>query len=303
MAGIRFNSIENYSCIEGSITERNFYAKGGTLFPILGLPIKLDLKPIGPKSEQRHYEITGVKAELIYENDIISFGHSNAQLGHISSKRSHPQDILIEFPLNQRILAKIEETRKGDANFEINIELETGILYPLKVDGEKEISVIGERQTVTGTCRLCIAQSDWTKKINDFSYGSIAIIELPMESIDLGEEYKTAVKRLEEAVEKFHKGDYETAVAKCYNALEPLKSSKKTQKIAEMLSEFDRYEDNNGESVAKWFEEVRKKTSGIANRVRHTDKNLHFDRKQAEGIILVTTGLFRYLSSVLREKE
>lgn len=272
---------------------------GGSNGPTLQLPIKFDFSKLGYNRNPApaRIDLISLKGNLNATEQRIKFPENTNLLSRSISNESSFRT-QFQFLLTNEIVNKIEKYRNGDLNFTLELSFQASIYKELPGAATQNHSnlYVSSIENGSGTIQFQISQSHWVKRVlPGLGYGAIRLIELPGENEILGEEYKKTLDELEAAKGYFVNGDYDKAVSHCRIAIEPFK--KQLQDLKEHInsgSEFD-WIKSISTATSEWLEKLLKASYGLTSKPHHPPSLGHFSRKEAESILIITTGIVYYI--------
>ncbi|MCX6312084.1 MAG: hypothetical protein NT084_10675 [Bacteroidetes bacterium] len=288
---------------EFSIDSENINAFGESASPFLLVPINLHLNPLRSNNDKNvPFVVTHLEAYITFEGFKFKTAQTSKPL-NVEVTKSHIWNGQLEFQLDENRVAVIEKHRNGDIKFSIWITVHYGVLSTVSVKNmlnmPEEIRYINERGDTHANASIIIQQSQWLKKIlPGLGFQSFKLIEMPISSDLIPEEFAQSSKELEEAAKFFKLGDYDKTVAHCRSALDPLYRSIEVLKpLLKGKSEKDWLDDVTLHSF-KWFDTIVKQTWRLSSKSHHIPSMDHFDRHDAEIIYLISTALVAYFGKI-----
>lgn len=284
---------------EFAIPHDEVIGHGGSNGPTLLLPIKLDFSRLGNNRNPApvRIEIICLKGSLYATEQRVKLPENTNLLSHSILNESSFRT-QFQFLLTNEIVNKIEKHRNGDLNFTLELSFQASIYKELPGTATQSLSnlYVSGIENGSGTIQFQISQSHWIKKVlPGLGYGAIRLIEMPGQNEILGEDYKKTLDELEAAKIYFVNGDYDKAVAHCRVAIEPFK--KRLQDLKEHInsgSEFD-WIKSISTYTAEWLDQLLKASYGLTSKTHHPPSLGHFSRKEAESILMITTGIVYYI--------
>jgi len=224
-------------------------------------------------------------------------------------KKEGENNFYIEFDLDQNRISHIENSRKKDSKFRLNLKFQYAFVYPNIKNTERGTitqNLIGDIEVANANIHseILIPQSEWVSKfLPAFGWHSSKLIELPTTSDLLPSEYDASIKELGEAERFFNIGDYDKSVGHCRSALDPFKDRiKEIRKIIDSETESEWAEGSLSASLV-WIEKLYKRTQPLTSKPHHPPTYGHFDRQEAQIIFLVTTSLIAYIGKIFQSKK
>ena len=144
-----------------------------------------------------------------------------------------------------------------------------------------------------------IPQSYWINKVlPQIGHDSLRLIELPSLSRIIPEEYSRSVKELDEAKRYFLHGDYDKAVGHCRSALDPFKAKRDEVKTFIKSKSELAWINEVLDATDEWLNKLIKSTSRLTSKSHHIPSTGHFDRSDAEIIMMITVALIAYIGKL-----
>ena len=284
MMDMYFNIDGGYAIFTAQVIIERISGEGGYSNPVLKVPLKMfysqntrDYNKVIPQQIQGILFLNGQK---------ISF--SQPFLVEYNMTK-YPQDMHIElqFPINSNALEFVDKNRNGDVSLKINIKIQ---YLDFREDGSPPIIGVSTAET-----NFNIPQSDWVKGIlpslcNDRKI----LIELDVPEIDNKKQTVKAIEALKQAQDQFNNGLYDNAVGKCRIALEPYFDMKEVGGVKRKVLK-DKWKSQIGDATYNWITETMRSTSEATNKSHHSTSP-HYDRAEAQLIIIFTTGLIYFIN-------
>jgi len=282
------------------LTEKIF-ARNEFSASTLIIPFKIEFSgtPGGYNKRMSKAEVLFFKGELRAKNSSIFCGESIVFTNCIFSADQKSIEAQFQFSFSHEIINKIEKQRTGDLALSIAVTAQTAEYEEIILEGKKSHSFITGFDKASGHVDFQIAQSNWVKNLlPQMGHQSFRLIELPTASQIISAEYATSLKELDEARKYFLNGDYDKTVAHCRSALDPFKPKKdEIKKYVSSKSEFAWAKDVM-EATDEWLLKLVKSTSHFTSKPHHIPSTGHFDRMDAEIIMMVTTAIIAYIGKV-----
>jgi hypothetical protein len=267
---------------------------GGTLV----VPFKIE---IGNLDNERRLHPT--KVEIISMNSFLRTAEGGLRCSASHALTNHtlyPSKLSFEGQFNYflpyDVLNKLENSRKGDLKLNMDVMVQAAICGDIKFQAGSVIPVVKEISQGSGNISFEIPQSSWVNILGQLGYGAFTLIELPSFHNILPEEYKSAIAELEKARQYFVGGDYDKCAGHCRVAIEPIK--KKISELKKVIESDTKYEwvNSTTEATINWLGTCLKSTYGLTSKSHHPQSFGHFSRKEAEAVLIVTTGIIYYIS-------
>jgi len=288
--------------IEASIDGNNVQANGGSLYPRLIIPLRLDVKGIQKKHGDETYsaQLGSIQGELIMNGQKVSdcIPHQLNRLVYTFDQDEH---VYLEFLLDAKRLEWIEQQRQGSMQASVRIEISCLTLGQERghPDEPKVPVAFRDAVAINGEVPFTVPDTQWREKIlPGLGYGKVLAIELPAIQIKSFERLEHSFKALEQAQKQFQLGHYDDAVGKCRVALDQFfeqvdKGDGSGKKIPKLKKS---WETKLGQSTYRWLDESLGAIKTAANKPHHSP-NIHFDRLEAQMLIMVTIALISYAAS------
>jgi hypothetical protein len=285
----------SFTVLTGRIFARNEFSVATLI-----IPFKLEFSetPGRYSKMMSKAEVLFFKGELRTHSSSIYCGESTVFTNSILSAHQRSFESQFQFSFSHEITNKIEKQRTGDLPMSISVTAQTAEYEEIEL-GNASRSFITGFDKASGHVDFQIAQSDWVKNLlPQMGHQSFRLIELPIASQIIPGEYATSMRELEEARKYFLNGDYDKTVAHCRSALDPFKPKKdEIKKYVSSKSEFAWAKDVM-EATDEWLLKLVKSTSHFTSKTHHIPSTGHFDRTEAEIIMMVTTAIIAYIGKV-----
>ncbi len=281
--------------------------EGGPEYPRLIIPINFTLRPSEDEGKINAYSLLWLQIGLRIDKNNTTIGKSCSEpIAEYSWPGISPRPVMIEIPLDLYRIEKIEELGGGD---DIQFSLSGSALIALHPSvpkagpNERQEYKMDVEKFTRGFFEIIfsIPHSHWVNKIlPGLGHGKVKLIEIPIpEKSDIS---TTAQEELKRAQNYFINGDYDKAVEHCRNALESLKN--RLPEIKNLLTN-SKYEwlEEVGQATYDWIDKVYKKTRNVSSIPHHLPSIGHFDRFEAQTILIVTIALLSYSGKLLKRKE
>jgi hypothetical protein len=236
-------------------------------------------------------EIILMKAELRTEKGIRC--SETTILGNfyiVNTKLNFESQFRFSFPYDT--LNRIEKERVGDMKFNLAISAQAAIYEEIIFTNKQSKIFVAEIDKGHGYVDFQIPQSMWVKSIlSQTGHKSFRLVELPLRSSIIPEEYSTSLKELDEAERFFLIGEFDQAVAHCRSALDPFKPKKEEiRKYVKSKHEFVWY-NKMLEFSDEWLVKVVRATASFTSKPHHPPSMNNFGRGNAEIIMMITTSI------------
>jgi len=290
--------------MEARIEGNNVQSNGGSIYPRLIIPLRLDVKGIAKKHKDELYavQLGDVQGELIFGGQKIS-DCVPQQLNQLVYDFDNDQHVYLEFPLDARRLEWIEQQRQGSMQGSVRIKISCLTLGKERGISDETMSSVAFRDaaTITGDIPFTVPDTQWREQVlPGLGYGMVIAIELPAVPIESMQALKHSYKAMEQAQKQFQLGHYDEAAGKCRVALEQFfemedKGDASGKKIPQLKKS---WETRLGESTYRWLNESLSAIKVAANKPHHSPNN-HFDRLGAQMLIMITTAMISYAAHSL----
>lgn len=303
----RFNISEGKCSGDILVKMQDIYGKGPE-YPQIIIPIEISCE--APK-ENVFITLVDMKGEVIVigkektftiahiiENTIFKIKHERAE-----------RRMLLKIPIDFWCLEKIEQKRADD----LQLNIDCNINYMIWNANSKQTDF---SSTNANLSRITIPQSNWIKILKNTGFTNLKILEIPYPEIIGDEKFDMMVNHLDEAKDFFYKGDYESAVGECRNAIEPIPSLLPIEKIREdgkdptfneKLKQFcnQHIKSEIGKEKIKMLADIIWRFSSIFHHPSSSKplKIVSVDRADAEFVIHTVSGIIAYLGKILSKKK
>lgn len=279
--------------------------EGGPDAPCLYLPISIACKPlsIGHNNGPANYELTMIRAELLATDKQLKIAETSQLL---SNRIFYANDVFVNlsFILNETVIQKIEKHRKGNLPVKLVIQLQAGMLETLGITKGEQVEeqhFVTRMETGYGDVSFIIEQSMWVNNIlpqlgNDL----YTLVEIPAVNQVIPVEYASSMAEFEQARKYFVNGDYDKTVAHCRAALDPFKRKPQMEALKNFItskSEFD-WANEVLEATDVWLDKVLKATFSFTSKAHHAPSVGHFGRRDAQVVLMITTGIIAYIGKI-----
>jgi hypothetical protein len=289
---------------DATIDVRNISAMGGYYDSTLRIPIHFKLRPGNFLHKPRGFYLTQLEGKLrfAHANGLSVRGSKMLDI-EVGLKDSTPV-VYFDFEIDQRKLDHLETCRDGGIKFNLELKVQYWLAEEYMIHGDKGASNEFRpfRLNITQInvfSEIEIPQSEWISKfLPNWGWNPYKLVELPIASEIIPEQYAKSLAELKEAERLFNLGEYDQSVGKCRSALDPLKENVKLIR-GYIASEVER--EWAGESLTaswEWIEKLFKRTQRLASKPHHPPSYGHFDRSEAQIIYLTTTAIIAYVGKV-----
>lgn len=285
--------------IESRVESENVQSNGGSLYPRLIIPLRLDVKGIPKKHKEELYaaQLGTIQGELVVSGQVIA-NSVPYQLNRLLYEYNQDEYIFLEFPLDAKRLEWIEHQRQGSMQGSIRVKISCLTIGQERGAPDESKPPVAFRDAVTihGDVPFVVPDTQWREKVlPGLGYGQVITIELPAVPIESIQSMNHSFKALELAQKQFQLGHYDEAAGKCRIALEQFfESVEKGDGSGDKVPKLKRsWEKSLGESTYRWLDESFGAIKVASNKPHHSPNN-HFDRLGAQMLIMVTTVLISY---------
>lgn len=249
-----------------------------------------------PPQQRYEFDVLSIKSKLVLPGEIIISTvilHPN-----ISVRNESTFAEWFKFELDTRAIEFIEDKRKGDIQFKIELEFQILLRSLGGIDGaiKNTEGILLERTYL----QPIIPKSIWAEKIlKNMGYKSFTLIEVPLHHNLLEEVYDGIITEFREAEQYFLKQDYNKTIAHCRSTMDALtRNLTKIKKNEPSESKF-KWLESTSETTLAYIDGINKANAAIASKTHHAvSSNRNFNRADAESIYLVTLGLLHFVNSV-----
>lgn len=274
---------------------------GGREYPRLIIPTRLDFSEIG----NRVHFLFSIQTRLFLPDPDTRIADGLVECHPVAVRVPFMANPDFEFPLDLRCLERMEQHRRGDQKLRVYFNVLFVLLDTLQVQqgvvshATKEVFQDFERQEVF--LDITVPQSHWTRILPSLGWNSIDMIEIPIPST-LSEEFGKSADELQHARSYFVNGDYDKTVEHCRNAIEPVKVKlPELKKMAESETAYE-WVREIGISTCEWIDKIYKKTRDLSAKPHHIPSMGHFDRHEAQTVLMFTVSFLAYLGRLLRSE-
>lgn len=236
--------------------------------------------------------------------ELMSGSEKIADIRTYSVNRSMPggQDypcnvhLNIEIALDHHRMEWLELKRAGksfEATLRINLQVQT---FGCNSHTKDFSCGLLDVSTINGEISFTVPDTHWREKVlPGLGYGKVMIVELPAVSLDACKALDHSYKALEKAQRQFALGLYDETVGSCRVALDQFfeqvdKGDGSGKKIPKLKKS---WKSKLGESTYRWLDDSFSAIKDAANKPHHSPNN-HFDRFEAQMLMMITTALISY---------
>ncbi len=316
-------SIEDYSLGSIQIHTQNIYGKGGSVYPYLGIPLTLSLRPkeLLYKDKQgkdvkyvQHYTLIYLSGELYmrHNSSQIEIAHFQSKPILYCSDRSWDANPTIDIPLDKHRIEFLEEKRKKNIQFRIRFVSLISKHIPVPYNTKEKESIVQEMLTNSFDLDFEVPQSHWVDVIlRGLGHGQFKLIEIPIPEELVPDVFQKALAALQKSQEHFVKGNYDEVVAHCRNAIQLIpeilpielpnnKSPSFNDKIKHFIKQhLSMLSDSKAQSLESMMKSIWK-LSSIAH---HPSPPGYFNRVDAETTFIISTALIAYVGKLLKKSK
>jgi len=202
----------------------------------------------------------------------------------------------IEIELDARRIEWIEQMRSGknlEAKLRINLQVHVfGV-----IDNPTAIPFgLIEVASIFGEIPFACSESHWREKVlPGLGYGKVIALEIASVSLEACKALNHAFIALGKAQKHFSLGLYDDVVGSCRVALDQFfEQVEKENQPGKFIPKLKKsWENSLGESTYQWLNSVLGTIKTTANKPHHSPNN-HFDRLEAQMLLMITTTLIAY---------
>lgn len=235
-------------------------------------------------------EILLVKSELRTKDSSLKIGEGLSIVSYNLTSTQTTYNGDLQFTIAHDSIHKIEQHRKGDLPISLGLAIQAAKYYGDVVSGFDKGN---------GYVDFQIPQSYWVNNVlPGIGHKSFTLVELPTASQIIPAEYARSLNELEEARKYFIIGDYDKTVAHCRGAIDPFRAQKdQIKKYSKTRSEFS-WINEVLEATDEWLTRMIKATFSVASKSHHAPSMGHFDRRDAEIVVMMTTAIVAYIGKL-----
>jgi hypothetical protein len=250
--------------------------------PILAIPIRLTFRMM-MGSQYSSLQLIGCESRLKYRGHDVAVQTSIPNRLLLSQEETN---FPIEFILDERRLAKIEELRQKDADFSISFMLHLALFSDLKINNVSQ-RMITSFSWAFGEMEFGLPQSDWVDILNDLGYKAFSIIEIPAANTIIQPHFDKSLEELSHASRYLLAGEYDKVVAHCRTALDPIRGL--FPGIAKVVKNglSTEWADTINSATIEWLDKIFKFQADLGNKTHHPPSMGHFSKQEAEAIYLL----------------
>ena len=288
---------------EASINPTTIQGVGGVMWPRLMLQVTLHINEEGDRFWRDRVQAIAfgmLTGELVVGSETI------AHIRPYSINKKRPGNLgyatdeylQLEIELDARRIEWIEQQRAGKSlEAKLRIALQVQVFGNTKDLPNFSFGLV-EASSIYGEIPLACPDTQWRENVlPGLGYGKVIALELPAVSVDACKELAHSFKALEKAQRHFQQGLYDDAVAACRVALDPFfemveKEGEPDKRIPKLKKSWER---TIGAATYQWLDATLSAIKTTANKPHHSP-NPHFDRFEAQLLLVVTTAVIAYVA-------
>ena len=295
--------------VEALIKPENVSGQGAGVFPRLCFQVRLDIAADTGwhrKQDVQAWSFGLLSGELVVGNEKVA----DIRPYSVNSSRSCNQDypsqeyLNIEVPLDARRIEWLEQKRAGksfEATLRINLQVQ---IFGRNSFTEGFPSGLLDVVCIQGDIPFVVPDTHWREKVlPGLGYGKVMVVELPAVSLEACQALDHSYKALEKAQKQFALGLYDETVGSCRIALDQFlelveKEDEPGKKIPKLKKS---WESRLGEATYQWLNTSLGAIKTEANKPHHSPNN-HFDRLEAQMLMMITTSLISFAAAQIEEE-
>ena len=294
--------------VEASIKPENVSGHGGGVLPRLNFQVRLVIaeeKGWGQQQPVQAWSLGTLSGEFLVGSekvaDIRAYSIDRRMLGG----QNYPIDVYIniEVQLDDRRIEWLELKRAGksfEAKLRINLQVQ---IFGHNPHTESFPCGLLDVSTIQGEIPFTVPDTHWRERVlPGLGYGKVMVVELPAVSLEACKALEHSYKALEKAQKQFAFGLYDEAVGSCRVALdhffEQVDKGDGSGKTIPKLKKS--WESRLGEATYQWLDSSLGAIKSEANKPHHSP-NDHFDRLEAQMLMMITTALISYAATQIEE--
>lgn len=294
--------------VEASIKPENVSGQGAGILPRLNFQVRLVIaeeKGRGQQQPVQAWSFGALSGELIVGSekvaDIRPYSIDRRMLG----AQNYPNEeyLNIEIPLDARRIEWLELKRAGksfEAKLRISLQVQS---FGHNQHTANFACGLLEVSTIQGEIPFTVPDTHWRERVlPGLGYGKLMIVELPAVSLEVCKALDHSYKALEKAQKRFALGLYDETVGSCRVALdqffEQVDKGDGSGKTIPKLKKS--WESRLGEATYQWLNSSLGAIKADANKPHHSPNN-HFDRLEAQMLMMITTALISYAATQIEE--
>jgi hypothetical protein len=294
--------------VEALIKAENVSGQGAGILPRLYFQVRLDIRREHGWHRQEDvqaWSFGNLSGELLVGNERVGniqpYSVSRAKYG----QQNYPTEeyLNIEIPLDAQRVEWIESNRAGKS-FEAKLRINLGVQVFGRDSRLEPISYgLLDVSAIQGDIPFTVPDTQWRERVlPGLGYGKVVIVELPAVSLGACKALDHSYKALEKAQKQFALGLHDETVGSCRVALdqffEPVDKGDGSGKTIPKLKRS--WESRLGEATYRWLDSSLGAIKTEANKPHHSP-NSHFDRLEAQMLMMITTALISYAAAQIQE--
>jgi len=295
------NATNSGLTVEGSINGGNVSGQGAGIFPRLCFQVQIDIQEERGWHRQKDVQAWSfgmLSGELLSGQekvaDIRAYSLNRCRLGGQDYPTS--EYLNVEVPLDAKRIEWLEQRRSGksfEATLRINLQVQ--IFGHNSHTGRFPTGLI-DICSIQGDITFTVPDTHWREQVLPrLGHGKVMVIELPAVSLEACQALDHSYKALEKAQRQFVLGQYDDTVGSCRVALDQFfelveKEGEPDKKIPKLKKS---WEARLGEATYQWLDASLGAIKTPANKPHHSPNN-HFDRLEAQMLMMITTSLVSY---------
>jgi hypothetical protein len=291
--------------VEANVNILTVKGVGSSIYPRLTFQVKLNISDeVGLHLTEKiqAWSFGTLSGELHIDHEKIADIKTYSLNSIRSSKQNHPTDLYpnIEIPLDVRRLEWIEQKRSGKS-FEATLRIDLHV----QCFGSTQHTTEFARDfinvsSIQGDISFIVPDTQWREQVlPGLGYGKVMVVELPAVSLDACAALSHSFKALENAQKQFSFGLYDESAGSCRVALEPLiEHTDKGDGSGKTIPKLKRsWETKLGTATYQWLNSSVGAIKEATNKPHHSPNN-HFDRLEAQLLLMITTALVSYAARI-----
>lgn len=294
--------------IEATIKPENVNGQGAGVLPRLNFQVRLVIseeKGWGQQQPVQAWSFGVLTGELLVGTEKVADIRPYSIDRRMIGGKDSPNEIHlnVETQLDPQRIEWLELKRAGNS-FEAKIRISLQVQsFGYNHHTESFPCGLLEVSTIQGDIPFIVADTHWRERIlPGLGYGKVKIVELPAVSLEACKALDHSYKALEKAQKQFSLGLYDDAVGSCRVALDQFfesvdKGDGSGRKIPKLKKS---WETRLGEATYQWLNSSLGAVKAEANKPHHSP-NDHFDRFEAQMLMMITTALISYAAAQIEE--
>lgn len=248
--------------------------------------------------EDLSMDIISVSANLKLQESNIQLSEVAVPIGLSVFNSEYKRGEWFRFLLNEKSIKAIENNRKGDPSFQVELT----VLFSTYIKTEIVGQIINIHDCLNKDktdLNFKIPKSIWVENIfPKLGYHSLKLVEIPLNHKIINEAYADIIFEFNQAEEYYNKQDFNKCVAHCRNVLDALhRNLIKIKKGVDSETAF-KWLKNIDKSTLTWIDDIDKANSSLTSKSHHSGQKEKFTRQQAEAIYLVVLGLINFVGHI-----